>query len=126
MGMRGVNPVQLGKLHQKKARPRAMLVVSYKSPSKAMPLEESRAGMAQLVWVRFRAPPMPACRYVEENYWTATLATKRSAGVTPEVNLRKHKYMPLPSVDKAEHSGFETQRRCYQKSKTGVSVAPQK
>ena len=30
------------------------------------------------------------------------------------------------SVDKAVHSGFETQRRRHQKSKTGVSVAPQK
>ena len=34
--------------------------------------------------------------------------------------------VPLPSVNKAAHSGFETQRRCHQKSKTGVSVAPQK
>ena len=34
--------------------------------------------------------------------------------------------MPLPSVNKAAHSGFETQRRHHQKSKTGVSVAPQK
>ena len=34
--------------------------------------------------------------------------------------------MPLPSVNKAAHSGFETQRRHHRKSKTGVSVAPQK
>ena len=34
--------------------------------------------------------------------------------------------MPLPSVNKAAHYGFETQRRCNQKSKTWVSVAPQK
>ena len=33
---------------------------------------------------------------------------------------------PLPSLKKAAHSCFETQRRCYQKSKTGVSVAPSK
>ena len=33
---------------------------------------------------------------------------------------------PLPSSKKAAHSGFETQRRRNQKSKTGVSVAPQK
>ena len=30
------------------------------------------------------------------------------------------------SINKAAHSGFETQRRRHQKSKTGVSVAPQK
>ena len=34
--------------------------------------------------------------------------------------------MPLPSVNKAAHSGFETQRRHHQKSETRVSVAPQK
>ena len=34
--------------------------------------------------------------------------------------------MPLPSVNKAAHSDFETQRRYHQKSKTGVSVAAQK
>ena len=30
------------------------------------------------------------------------------------------------STNKAAHSGTETQWRCHQKSKTGVSVAPQK
>ena len=52
----------------------------------------------------------------------AMLAAKRSAGVAPEVNL----CMPPPSANQAAHSGFETQRRRHQKSKTGVSVAPQK
>ena len=50
-----------------------------------------------------------------------------SAGVTPEVNLREcvtHK--PLPSVNKTDHSGFETQRTHHQKSKTGISMAPHK
>ena len=48
---------------------------------------------------------MPAHRYVEEN----SLAALRSAGVTPEVNLREHvTHSPLPSVNKAAHSGFET------------------
>ena len=38
----------------------------------------------------------------------AMLAAKRSAGVTPEVNLREHvTCMPLPSVNKAAHFGFE-------------------
>ena len=55
------------------------------------------------------------------------LAAKKLAGVTPEVNLKEHVTgMPLPSTNKAAHSGFETERRHYQKSKTRVSVAPQK
>ena len=44
------------------------------------------------------------------------LATKRSAGVTPEVNLRN----PLHA------GGFGTQGRGHQQPKTGVSVTPQK
>ena len=55
------------------------------------------------------------------------VAPKRLGGVTPEVNLREcisHK--PLSNVNKTAHSGFETQRRHHQKSKTEVSVAPQK
>ena len=47
------------------------------------------------------------------------LAAKRSAGVAPEVNFRE-------CVNKTAHSGLETQRRHHQKSKTGVSVVPQK
>ena len=72
---------------------------------------------------RFRVPPMPHRR----DGSTAMLAAKRSAGVTPDVNPGECiSRMPPPSVNKAAHSGFETQRRCHQKSKTGVSVAPQK
>ena len=55
------------------------------------------------------------------------LTGKRSAGVTPEVNLKERiSCIPLPSTNKAAHSGFETQRRFHQKSRTGVSVAQQK
>ena len=62
-----------------------------------------------------------------EEWLVAILATKSSAGVTPEVNLRECiSHMPPPNANKATHSGFETQRRCHQKSKTWVSVAPQK
>ena len=69
---------------------------------------------------------MPACRYVEEISSAAMLVTKKS-GVVPEVNLTERvTHMPPPSVNKAVHSGFETQMRCHQKSKTGVSLAPQK
>ena len=58
---------------------------------------------------------------------TPMLPIKRSAGVIPEVNLWEcTSYMPPPCANKATHSGFETQRRHDQKSKTGVSVAPYK
>ena len=61
---------------------------------------------------------MPAHRYVEENGLAAMLTTKMSAGVAPEVNLKKCvAWMPLPRVNKPAHSGFETQRRHHQKSK---------
>ena len=51
------------------------------------------------------------------------LAIYPSKGVTPEVNLRECiAHMPPPSVNKAAHSGFKTQRRCHQKSETeGIS-----
>ena len=68
---------------------------------------------------------MPVCRYAEENGSATMLAAKRSAGVTPKMNVRECiTHVSPPSVNKAIHSGFETQRRRHQKSKTGVSVAP--
>ena len=46
--------------------------------------------------------------------------------ILAKVNLRECiSHMPLQSLNKTAHSGFETQRRCHQKSKTRVSVAPQ-
>ena len=67
----------------------------------------------QLLWVIFKIKGKQEAR-------------KRSTGVAPEVNLRN----PLHAGDKAGkrgiHPGFETQGRRHQKSKTGVSVAPQK
>ena len=55
---------------------------------------------------------------------TGQHAVHRKVGATQEVNLREHKaHTPPPSVSKAAHSGFETQRRHHQKSKGGVSVA---
>ena len=66
-------------------------------------------------------------RYVEEMAPLPCLPGKRLGGVAPEVNLRERvTHTPLPSMNKGAHSGFETQRRCRQKSETGVSVAPQK
>ena len=70
--------------------------------------------------------PLPAHRYVAENDLAAMLATKRSAGVKPEVNLReciKH-IAHMPSMNEAAPCGFEFQMRHHQKSKTGVLVAP--
>ena len=66
---------------------------------------------------RFRTPPMSARWYVKENGSVTMLAAKRSAGVTPEVNLREPvTCIPLPSMTMATHSGFETspgvQNRC--------------
>ena len=60
-----------------------------------------------------------------EQQLATILVVRRWAGVVPEVNLREHTlHMPLPSANKAAHSAFETQRRCHQKFKPGVSVAP--
>ena len=54
------------------------------------------------------------------------LATKRSAGVTPEVKLREHVPRTRPtSANKAAHYGFETEEN-HQKSETVLSVATQK
>ena len=55
------------------------------------------------------------------------LTSKRSAGVTLKVNLRN----PLHAGDKTceqgdFHPGFEIQGIGHQKSKTGISVTPQK
>ena len=70
---------------------------------------------------------MPPHRYVKEIGLAAMLASKTLEGVGPKKNLREHvTHTPPPSANMATHSGFETQMRCHQKSKTGVSVAPQK
>ena len=67
---------------------------------------------------------MPAHSYMEENGSAAILATKRSAGATPVLNLMEHvTYIHKWCTNKAAHSSFET-FETHQKSKTGVSVAP--
>ena len=72
-------------------------------------------------------PHLLAFGYVEEISLAAMLATKRSVGVTPEVNLREHvTCTPLPSMNTATQSGFEIQRRHHQKLEIGISVAPTK
>ena len=47
-------------------------------------------------------------------------------GVAPEVNLRNPFYVGHKACKQGVHPDFETQGRCHQKSKTGVSVAIQK
>ena len=70
---------------------------------------------------------MTAHSHEEENGSAAMPATKRSAVVTPDMNLIDCvTHIPPRNANKAAHSGFETQRRCHQKSKTKESVAPQK
>ena len=69
-----------------------------------------------------------ACTQVQVCGWNglaAVLATKRSVGVTPEVNLRNPLYTGDGACKWGIHPGFETQGRCHQKFKTGISVAPQ-
>ena len=49
---------------------------------------------------------------------------EQETGIAPEVNLKECvTCTPVPSVNKAANSGFETQRRHQQKSKARVSVA---
>ena len=54
------------------------------------------------------------------------LATKRLAGDAPEVNLKNALHTGDKSAREGIHSGFETHGRHRQKSKIGVSVAPEK
>ena len=54
------------------------------------------------------------------------LAAKRSAGVAPEVNRWNLLHAGNEARKQEIHPGFETLDRRHQKSKTGVSVAPQK
>ena len=66
------------------------------------------------------------CRYVDQKGSVAMLTSIQSAGVTPEVNLRNSLHAGDKACKQGIHPGFETQGRHYQKSKTGVSVTPQK
>ena len=58
--------------------------------------------------------------------WHPTSPTCRSAGVAPEVNLTHPLWAAEEACKQEIHTGFETQGIPHQKSKTGVSVAPQK
>ena len=54
------------------------------------------------------------------------IATKKSADVAPEVNLRNPLLTDKETCNRGIHPGFETKGRCHQKFKLGVPVAPQK
>ena len=59
-------------------------------------------------------PPTSAETRMWGRQLAAMLAIYTGKGVAPEVNLRECMlHMPLQSSNKAAHSGFETQRRCY-------------
>ena len=55
-----------------------------------------------------------------------TLPALKEKTNSSDLHGRASFQVPPPRVNKAAHSGFESQRRCHQKSKTGVSVASQK
>ena len=57
---------------------------------------------------------------------TGCHAGHQSAGVAPEMYLRNSLHASDKALKRGIHPGFETQERRHQKSKTGVSVAPQK
>ena len=68
-------------------------------------------------------PLMPGCRYMEEIGSEAMLdATKLAGESQGTCDIQS---IPLQSANKAEHSGFEI-LMSHEKSKTGVSVGPQK
>ena len=65
---------------------------------------------------------MPAHRHVEEIGSAAMLVPKRLADVAPEVNLRDHvTHMPMPSANKAPHSGFEIREISPEVQNRGIS-----
>ena len=66
------------------------------------------------------------CWYKDQNGLLSMLAVERSVGVAPQVILKNSLYTGAVARKPVIHSGFEIQRRRHQKSKTGVSVAPQK
>ena len=64
-------------------------------------------------------------QYVDQKGSATVLVAKRSAGVTPEVNLKNLLHAGKEAYEQGIHPGFETQGTCHQRSKTGVLVDPQ-
>ena len=65
-------------------------------------------------------------KYVDWNGSAAMPATKRLAGVAPEVNLMILLHADDEACKQEIHPGFETHCRHHHNSQPGVSVAPQK
>ena len=63
--------------------------------------------------------------YEDQKGFGAMLDIQRSVGVTSEVNMRSPLHAGEQVLKSTIHPGFETQGRHHQKSKTGVSLAPQ-
>ena len=65
-------------------------------------------------------------QYVDQKDSVALLTAKRTAGVILEMNLKNPLYAGNKAHKSRIHSGFKTQGRYHQKSKTGVSDVLQK
>ena len=77
--------------------------------------------------IPFESGILPVLKHACEESYRLPCYVKRSAGVTPEVNLREcTSHMPPASMNEADHSSFESQTKHHQKSKTGISVIPEK
>ena len=76
------------------------------------------------VWIPTNACGYMICKYMDWKGLVAIMTSVQSVSVVIEVNLR------ITTGEKAWkqgiHPGFNTLGRCHQKSKTEVSVAPQK
>ena len=65
-------------------------------------------------------------RYVDKKFLAVILVIKSSDGAAPEVNLRNPLRTGNGECKQAMHPGFETQGKCHQMSKIGVSMAQEK
>ena len=79
----------------------------------------------QHTWIFTRAPPMLACKYVDETAWLIywpprcqQVSHRRWILGICWTRVTKH-------TSQGIHPDLETQDRCHQKSKTGVSMAKQ-
>ena len=82
------------------------------------------SGGALISWTG--APAMPAYKYVDWKGSDGMLATRRSAGVKPKVNLRNTWCTRKKHAGKEIHPGLETQNSRHQKSKKGYQWSHKK
>ena len=86
----------------------------------------SQAAVAQMVKVHIAAHSIPGLspingwkKYMDQKGSAAMLTIKKSAGVTPEVDLRINCIQAMKINNHEIHPGFEMQGRHHQNSKTG-------